>query len=145
MGPEDWALFKETDQVKAQFQFFKDTGGPLPNITPNAASKIQRMGRVGQFEIIVFNDAWEDDAGAQQRYLPVGTVLMTAPGESGLGGRQLYGQIQHLAAQLSGQAQSDIYHYEWLSEDGESHNMGTHSAPLVAARKANCSLAAIVR
>ena len=145
MSPEDWSLFKETDQVKEQYKFFKDIGGPLPNITPNAASKVQRMGMIGQFEIEVYNDDYEDDTGASVRYLNPGTVIMTAPGESGLGGRRLYGAIQHLAAQTSGQAQTDVYHYEWMSEDGESHNLGTHSSPLIAARKVNCAAAIIVR
>lgn len=145
MTPEDWELFIETDQVKSKFQFFKDIGGPLPNITPQAAAKVQRKGFIGGFEIEVYNDSWEDDSGTEQRYLPVGTVIMSAPGETGMGGRRLYGKIQHLHAQLTGQAQTDVYHYEWMSEDGEAHNMGTHSAPLVAARKVNCTGAIIVR
>lgn len=145
MTPEDWALFRECTQVKEKFQFFKDIGGPLPNITPQAAAKVLRMGMIGGFEIEVYHDTWEDDSGTEQRYLPIGTVLMSAPSESGLGGRQLYGRIQHLAAQLNGQSQTDIYHYEWMGEDGEAHNIGTHCAPLIAARKVNCSAALIVR
>ena len=145
MSPEVWALFRECDQVKSKFTLFKDIGGPLPNITPEAAAKIQRKGMVGGFEIEVVSDTYEDDiTGTASRYLPANTLIMTAPDETGLGGRQLFGKIEHLAAQMSGASMTDIYHYEYLTDDGEAHVMGTHSAPLIAAHKVNCSLSAVV-
>mgnify|MGYP002132329416 CR=1 FL=1 len=144
MSPEAWDAFAETADIKAKYSLFKDLGGSLPAILPQVAAKIQYKGSYGGYNIIVFNDTYEDETGAVQRYLPAGMVLMVAGGEAGLGGRRIYGPIQHLQAIKSGMQQVEVFPYEWESDDGEAHMIGTQSAPLVAARKVNCVLAAQV-
>lgn len=144
MTPEDYALFIKTTEVKDNFKLFMPTGGPLPNISPEAAAKVQRKGSLGDFNIVVYNDFYEV-GGSQVRYLNPGTVLVASPDETGLGGRQLYAGIQNLKAIAMGMDNRPIFQNEWMTENGKAHMLSTESAPLIAARKVNAAGALIVR
>lgn len=144
MSPEDWALFTKTTEVKDNWKLFQPTGGPLPNISPQAAQKVQLKGSFGDFTFVVYNDFYEVGS-SQVRYLNPGTVLVASPEETGLGGRQLYAGIQNLNAIAERRDAQPIYQYEYMTPNGKAQMLATESAPLVAARKVNACAALTVR
>lgn len=144
MTPEDWQLFIKTTEVKDNWKLFVPTGGPLPNISPEAAAKVQRKGSLGDFNFVVYNDFYEVGS-SQVRFLNPGTVLLASPDETGLGGRQLYAGIQNLMAIEARRDASPLFQYEYASPNGKAHMLATESAPLIAARKVNAAGTLIVR
>lgn len=140
---EAWAAFSNTDQVKDEFKDLKYRADPLPNLSPEAAAKVWDKGYYGDFRILVFNDFYEEN-GSQVRYLPAGKIVMVAPGEMGVGGRALFGGIQHMEAIKQGMNATDIFQWEYTMQDGSAHKLASHSGPLIAGKRVNATLSATV-
>lgn len=136
-----WSNLSRNQDFNDQYKKFQAIGGPLPNITPQAASKVQRKGQLGDYELIAYNDTYHDAAGTLTKYLPAGYVFMICNAEGGLDGRQLHAGIQNNKAILAGLNKGEMFQSEWANASGSANVIGTESAPLVAARKVNAVIA----
>jgi hypothetical protein len=136
-----WSALGKNAAFKDMYKNFQPTGGPLPNITPQANAKVQRKGQLGDYELMTFGDTYHDPAGTLTKYLPDGYIILVAQREGGLDGRQLYAGIQNLKAVQEGQNKNKLYQYEWAKGNGSALMIGAESAPLVAARKVNAVMA----
>lgn len=144
MSPEAWNACSETTQFRDEYKNFRSNGGPVPNTSPALAEYIQYKGEYGSFIIEVVNTSYLDESGVEQRYLPANEVIMSAPGQDALGGMKLFGKIEHMRAVKEGVGATDMYQYEWTDDEGSAHNIGLHSAPLIAAARPNAFLKAQV-
>lgn len=140
--PEIWGNLLRIDQFKGAYSLQKPTGGPLPNISPMLAARIQNKGFHGDYEIHVVNTTYFDKDGVEQRYLPANKVLMVATGV--VGGIRAYGKIENLKHVEEGDSMIDIYHNEWRTPNGSALYIDSESAPLVFGTKANAWLSATV-
>src|SRR5690349_4048944 len=98
------------------------------------------MGRIGGVEFYVYNDLYEDEDGATQKLLPDYTVILGSQG--GLEGAQLFGAILDPRA---GYRAARYFPKNWIHEDPSAEFVMTQSAPILAPRRVNASLAATVR
>jgi len=98
------------------------------------------MGRIGGVEFYVYNDLYEDDAGATQKLLPDYTVIMGSQG--GIEGAQLFGSILDPRNDYGA---ARYFSKNWIQEDPAGEFVMTQSAPILAPRRINATLAATVR
>lgn len=144
MSVEAYQAAKATTQWKEEYTNFKSNGGSIPDTSPKLASRVQYIGKYGQFDIEIVNTTYKDEAGTEQRYMPAGKVIMSAPGPDALGGMKAFGRIQHMKAVELGDPMVDVFAYEFPSVDGSAINMGAESAPLLVGKRVNAALTATV-
>jgi len=133
-----WKKFRNNDQVK---QRLKDQR-PLtisPTIAQEAAFQTggNFMGAVDGFNIWVYSGRYKDDAGAIQKILPDGTVLLVGQ----LLGVKAYGAILDEAA---GYQALPYFSKSWIENDPPRRFVMTQSAPLLVPYRPNASLAAAI-
>lgn len=98
------------------------------------------MGRIGGVEFYVYNDLYEDDEGATQKLIPDYTVIMGSQG--GVEGAQLFGSILDPRNDYGA---ARYFAKNWIQEDPAGEFVMTQSAPILAPRRVNATLAATVR
>lgn len=95
-------------------------------------------GQVGDFRIWVYSDSYVDAAGATQKYVPDGYLLLAS--------QQMEG-VRHFGAirdETAGFQAMDYYSKSWTQPDPAARFMMLQSAPLVVPYRVNASLAAKV-
>jgi hypothetical protein len=82
MDPLAWGLFKarlkERGELPQLFQYDRSSTSRI-EIGPSLQNKIERKGTVGEYEIVVYQDTYRDDAGATQKIIPDNTVIGVGP------------------------------------------------------------------
>lgn len=97
-------------------------------------------GRIGDVEFYVYNDKYEDDAGAIQQLIPDNTVIMGSQG--GVEGAQMFGAILDPRNDYGA---ARYFPKNWIEEDPAGEFVMTQSAPLIVPKRVNATLAATVR
>ena len=95
-------------------------------------------GQVGDFRIWVYSDSYVDGAGATQKYLPNGHVLLASQQMEGV---RHFGAIRDEAA---GFQAIDYYSKSWTQPDPAARFLMLQSAPLVVPYHVNATLSAKV-
>ena len=96
-------------------------------------------GRSGNVEFYVYNDNYEDDAGAAAKLIPDYTVMLGSRG--GIEGSWLYGCIQHAA---NNYAVGAYFPHNWIEESNGAEFIETITAPICAPKRIDATLCATV-
>lgn len=87
--------------------------------------EVKYLGRVGEFEVFVYQQIYKDAAGAVQTMLPTNTCILSSPG--GVQGTRCYGAIIDAEAGYKALAR---YPKMWREKDPSVTYLMTQSAPL---------------
>lgn len=128
----------------ADFLKLFDNPGRTSRLTLDVAPDARRLGatfkgQLGDFNLWIYNETYEDDSGVSQKYLPDGYLLMGGPGVEGV---QHHGAIRDEAA---GFQPLEMFAKSWVEEDPPVRWIMTQSAPLVVPYRPNAMLAAKVQ
>jgi hypothetical protein len=104
-----------------------------PGTSAGNGQKSRYIGRLGTFEIWVYNDTYIDDAGATQSLLTAGETLFIAAG--GIEGTRCYAAIQDEEAEYTA---SRYFAKSWLEKDPAVRWLLLQSAPLMVPFRPNC-------
>lgn len=145
MDPKAWALFRVDADVKALLDLRRG-GNPTLEIGPmvrgQGAAKARYVGKVGDFDIWVYQDIYVDENNALQQVLPDYTVIVSAGGDlNGVSGVRAYGMIQDEEAQYKA---TRYFPKSWLEKDPPVRFLLLQSAPLVVPYRVNATLCATV-
>ena len=149
MAPDDWKVFRKKQSVKDLLDTRRGSEATMelgPQSRGQGNMKARLVGFVGDFRIWVYQETYVDDAGATQKLMPAGQVILAAMGEAGDGeggleGARCYGAI--LDEQANFEAER-LFAKSWLEEDPAVRWLLAQSAPLVVPYRANASLGATV-
>jgi hypothetical protein len=135
-----WKAFRKHATVQGRLDVRNARGG---EIDLGALTEIggSFKGTIDGFNIFVYQDRYQDDAGATQKFLANGTVIMTTPGEAGLDGARYFGAVLDSKA---GYQALPFFSKSWEEEDPARRFIMTQSAPLLVPHRVNASLKASV-
>ena len=137
MEPTAWQAFRAKAEVKDALDTRR--GSTSVAETGPLDGRIARMvGRVGDFEIWVYQQSYVDEADVTQKVMPTGTVIMGGPD---IEGARAYGAIQD---EKAGYQSDRFFIKSWLEEDPAVRWLLLQSAPLVVPYRPGASLAATV-
>ena len=142
MAPDTFAAFRTRLVARDEWKFLVDyrrasTGSSI-DLAPGNGEKARFVGKIGEFDIWVYDDIYLDDDGAEQHLMPSGELVMTG---DALDGTRCYAAIQDEAA---GYAATRFHVKSWLEQDPAVRWMLLQSAPLVVPFRPNASLGAEV-
>lgn len=109
-------------------------------LSANVPGSPSYKGTIGDVEFYVYNDTYEADDGSTAKLLPDYTVIIGSQG--GIDGAQLFGAILD---PRNDYGPARYFPKNWISEDPAAEFLMTQSAPILAPRRVNASLAATVR
>ena len=149
LAPDVWKVFRKKDSVKTLLDNRRGTESVLelgPQSRGQGNMKARLVGMIGDFSIWVYQETYVDDAGATQKVMPAGQVILAATGESGDGeggveGARCYGAILDEEANFEAER---FFAKSWLEKDPAVRWLLAQSAPLVVPYRANASLGATV-
>lgn len=133
-----WKVFRSDTDVKDRLNVQRRLA-ERPSMAQDAVFRIggNFAGAIDGFNIWVYSGRYKDDAGALQKLLPSGTVIMV--GE--MLGVQAYGAILDEAA---GFQALPYFSKSWIENDPPRRFVMTQSAPLLVPYRPNASLCATV-
>lgn len=141
MDGKAWALFVADEKVdKALDRQKGQTAAISLGLTPQLPGSPTYKGSIGDLEFYVYNDTYEDDAGASQQLLPDYTVIMGSQG--GVEGGQLFGAILD---PMNAYGAARYFAKNWIEQDPAGEFVMTQSAPILAPKRVDATLAATVR
>lgn len=140
MDPDAWAAFKARLTEGEKQVLFSSLRGSTSEVElgPRTAEKASYEGKIGKFNLFVYNDQYVDEDGADQNVLPSGTVILTG---ATLDGVQAYAAIRDPRA---GFQPVPIYSKSWIQEDPAMEWVLSQSAMLMVPYRPNGSLCATV-
>jgi hypothetical protein len=109
-------------------------------LTANLPGSPVYKGTIGNVEFYVYNDVYEDDAGAIQKLIPDYTVIIGSQG--GIEGGQLFGAILDPRNDFGA---ARYFPKTWIQEDPAGEFVMTQSAPILAPRRVDASMGVTVR
>lgn len=135
MSPAAWAAFRtrlaQRGELPPLAQFDRSSESKF-EIGPQLREKVTYMGRVGAFDIWVYDDTYIDDAGALQHLMPSGTVIGIGPNNAEI--TRCYGAIED---EESGFTAQQWFAKSWMEHDPGLRWVLGQSAPLVVPYRAN--------
>jgi hypothetical protein len=137
MDPLAWGLFRQRLKDRGELPplgQFDRTSTSRFEVGPTLQEKVEYKGRVGSFDIYMYNDIYIDDAGVQRKYLPDYTVIGVGP--TNLEGTRCYGWIQDLEA---GFVAERFFAKSWIEKDPSARWVLGQSAPLPVPYRPNAS------
>ena len=137
MDPDAWKNFRAHAKVTAKLDLRRGTGSEI-DIGAMRQAGLAFKGTLDGFNIFVYQDWYETDAGVVTPFLPSGTVIMSGPGLEGV---QAFGAIVDPEAGL---AAVPWYTKSWIEKDPGRRILMTQSAPLVVPFRPDASVAATV-
>jgi hypothetical protein len=137
METSAWTIFRKDAQVEKRLDVLRVAGAPTLSLNAKLDYGGTYMGTIDGFNIYVYAGTYRDDAGAVQKMLPTGTVLMVGA----LDGVQAYGAIQDEDAGLQA---LPYFSKSWTTPDPGRRFIMTQSAPLMVPSRPNASLCATV-
>jgi hypothetical protein len=136
-----WRYFSADPKTqKALDRNLGQTAAISLGLTANLPGSPVFKGRIGDVEFYVYNDVYEDDAGAIQKLIPDHSVIIGAQG--GIEGAQLFGAILD---PMNDYGAARYFAKNWIDQDPAGEFVMTQSAPIVAPRRVDASLAVTVR
>lgn len=133
-----WNVFKEDPTVVKRLEVQRTLAAP-PSLTQDAQKEngARRMGNVDGFDIWVYRSTYKDDAGAVQKMLPTGTVLLGGD----IQGIQHHGAIENEKAGLQA---LPYFPSTWVDNDPPLRHVMTESSFIVVPTRVNGSMCATV-
>jgi len=138
MGIDAYAVFKDHPKVKDLLDTTYRGSVDSVNRSVLSDEPAQYAGRVGNLEIWVYNDVYEDDAGTVTPFMDSRRVVLTSPGIEGI---RCFGAILDAKA---GYQPLELFPKNWYSEDPSVEYLMTQSAPLMVPSRPDASLSALV-
>jgi len=140
MATDTWKLFRANDDVKELLDKSKNLS---PKTTLEAGPNSGMIGPsfkgyAGDFAIWTYNAEYVDDAGATQKFIPNGKLVM---GSAQIEGVQHHGSIKD---EKAGFQARDYFQKSWTQDDPAVRYLMLQSAPLVVPYRPNASLSATV-
>lgn len=135
MEPEAWKAFRTNPNVEKYLVDLRRGTSNTLNVDPMVRGKNDKaryVGSIGDFDIIVYNDVYINDAGAETKLLPANTVILGS--RDGLEGTRCYGAIRDEKANWTA---SRYFTKSWLEEDPSVRWLLLQSAPLVVPYRPN--------
>ncbi len=143
MNSNTWKLMRAHSTLQDLISAFYRNGGASADKTPiTEAYKARMVADLGQLKVWVYDSYYRDDTGTSQPYLPDWTVLGLAGGSNGIMGRQYYGMIQDLAANMEPMKQ---FFKSDLKFEPSGLELVSQSAPLVGPKRPQASFRIIVK
>lgn len=137
MEPDAWKNFRAHSTVTDKLDLRRGTGSEI-DIGAVRRPGLSFKGTFDGFNIFVYQDWYETDAGVVTPFFSSGSVVMTGPS---LEGTQAFGAIRDPAA---GYQAVPWFPKSWVEDDPGQRLIMTQSAPLVVPYRPNASLAATV-
>lgn len=136
-----WSVFRAHPKVEKLVDKSKGFSRRTDlDLGPNSMrGNAQYMGTFGAFNIWVYADSYENDAGGVENYIPDNYVAMGAAGQ--VEGVRHFGAIKDEAA---GFQALDYYQKSWTQPDPAVRYLMLQSAPLVVPYRPNATLGAKV-
>ena len=149
MDPQAWKKFRKFQAVKDLLDTRRGSQSVMelgPMARGQGNEKARMVGHLGDFEIWVYNEVYEDDDGVAQDVMPANTVILGARGDGDLGvggieGVRAYGCILDEEAGFTAER---FFVKSWLEKDPSVRWIMAQSAPLVVPYRPNASLYATV-
>lgn len=140
MDPVAWKAFRAKQEVKDLLDTRRGSTSVAETgpVVRSAVTKARNMGQIGDFNITIYQQGYIDDAGAAQKMLPDGTVIMAGPE---LLGTRHYGAIKD---EDGGYQAVRQFTKSWIEEDPAVRWLLMQSAPLMVPYRVNASLKASV-
>lgn len=136
-----WALYAADPKVeKALDRQLGQTAALTLGLTATVPGSPVYKGRDGNVEFYVYNDNYEDDAGAAAKLIPDYTVMLISQG--GVEGARLYGCIQHAENDY---AEGEYFPHNWVDPNTGAEWIETITAPILAPKRINATACATVR
>lgn len=137
MDPLAWAAFrsrlKERGELVQLLDYLRG-GDSNIEVAPGLGEKIERKGKIGNYEFVVYQDTYKDDAGATQKVMPDYSVVGVGP--NNLEGTRCYGVIEDEEANFRAEM---FFAKSWLEPDPAKRWVLGQSAPLPVAYRPNAS------
>lgn len=137
MDPLAFALFrarlKERGELVQLLDYLRG-GDSSIEVAPGLGEKVERKGKVGNYEIIVYQDTYKDDEGVTQKVMPDYTVVGVGP--SNLELTRCYGVVEDEEADFKAE---QFFAKSWLEKDPAKRWVLGQSAPLPVAYRPNAS------
>jgi hypothetical protein len=137
MEPTAWKAFRSNPRMTNKLDF-KDARGNEINLGAMRERGLSFKGTTDGFNIFVYQDWYETDAGVVTPFLAAGSVLMASPDVEGV---QAFGAIRDPEA---GYQAMPFFPKSWIENDPAQRFVMTQSAPLVVPFRSNATLAATV-
>jgi Phage major capsid protein E len=136
-----WQLYiADPKAQKALDRQLGQTAAITLGLTPTVPGAPVFKGRDGGVEFYVYNDNYEDDAGAAAKLIPDYTVLCGSRG--GIAGSRLFGVVQHAENNYE---KGEYFPHNWVDPNTGAEWIETITAPILAPKRINASLCATVR
>ena len=137
MEPSAWKEFRAHAAVVGKLDYRSARGDEI-NLGAMRERGLSFKGTIDGFNIFVYQDWYETDAGVVTPFLASGTVVMASPDIEGV---QAFGAVQDPTA---GYIAVPFYPKSWIEDDPPRRFLMTQSAPLVVPLRPNGSVAATV-
>ena len=137
MEPSAWKDFRAHAAVVGKLDYRSARGDEI-NLGAMRERGLSFKGTIDGFNIFVYQDWYETDAGVVTPFIAAGTVIMASQDIDGV---QAFGAIQDPAA---GYVAVPYYPKSWIQDDPGQRFLMTQSAPLVVPLRPNGSVAATV-
>ena len=136
-----WNLYiTDAKAQKALDRQLGQTAAITLGLTPTVPGSPVFKGRDGGVEFYVYNDTYEDDAGAPAKLIPDYTVMLASQG--GIEGSWLYGLVQHAGNNYQ---EGEYWPHNWIDDDTGEELIETITAPICAPKRINATACATVR
>lgn len=100
----------------------------------------QFKGRIGSVEFYVYNDVQMNESFATEKLIPDYSVIMGS--RAGYAGSKMCGVVQHAENRFR---KGEYFPHEWIDPNTGAQWVETITAPILAPKRVNASLAATVR
>ena len=140
MAEDAWTSLRKNAEVKAFLDNPGRSARTVLDIAPDArVLGATFKGTLGDFNLWIYNETFEDEAGVLQKYIPDGELVMGGPG---IEGAQHHGAIRD---ERAGFQPFEMFSKSWIEEDPPVRWILTQSAPLVVPYRVNGVLRAKVQ
>lgn len=141
MDAKAWALYiADPASEKAMDRTLGQTAAISLGLSAGLPGSPTYKGRDGDIEFYVYNDLYEDEAGATQQLIPDYTVILASQG--GVEGALMFGAIQDPRNNFGA---ARYFAKNWIQEDPAGEFVMTQSAPLPGPRRIDATMAVTVR
>lgn len=136
-----WALYAADPKTeKALDRELGQTAAITLGLTATVPGAPVFKGRDGNVEFYVYNDNYENDAGAAAKLIPDYTVMLISQG--GVEGSRLYGLVQHAENDYQ---EGEYFPHNWIDSNTGAEWIETITAPILAPKRINATACATVR
>lgn len=140
--PLAWQLARTNQEFLDALDNRRQASGSVelgPIQVPRSLTSARHVGMIGDFDLWVYNDIYEDEDGNQQKMIPDYSVILAGPDLEGV---RAFGAIRDPKA---GFQSVDIWPKTWLQEDPAVEYLMCQSAPLIIPSRPAATFRAFVR